>query len=176
MTFHSYHRMLRINLAYNQIKGGNSITDSAFGLGYESLSGFSEGYRSIFGNSAGDPGNKSVINIIRFTTRLGPMFACATEKGLCLLEFTDRRGLETEFQDLCKRLDAVILPGENVFLDQVREEVKEYLEGRRQHFTITLDTPGTGFQTSVWTSFNRSPMVKPGHIWNRQNCWVILKP
>ena len=38
MTFHAYQRMLRINNAYNLIKGGNSVTDTAFGLGYDSLS------------------------------------------------------------------------------------------------------------------------------------------
>ena len=35
------------------------------------------------------------------------VFACASNKGICLLEFTDRRMLETEFRDLCKRLNAV---------------------------------------------------------------------
>ena len=39
------------------------------------------------------------------------MFTCATEAGICLLEFTGGRMLETELKDLCKRLDAVILRG-----------------------------------------------------------------
>ena len=51
LTFHSYQRMLKINKAYNDIKGGNSVTDTAFGLGYESISGFSEGCQTIFGHS-----------------------------------------------------------------------------------------------------------------------------
>ena len=51
MTFHTYQRMLRINKAYNQIKGGNSVTDTAFGLGYDSLSGFNESWKSIFGKA-----------------------------------------------------------------------------------------------------------------------------
>ncbi len=58
--------------------------------------------------------------------------------------------LETEFKDLCKRLNAVILPGENPHLDQVQSEIHEYFAGNRKHFTVPLHTPGTGFQKSVW--------------------------
>lgn len=150
MTFHTYQRMMRINNAYNQIKGGNSVTNTAFGVGYESLSGFNDGYKKIFADSPTSDKSKNVINIIRFTTKIGPMFACATQKGLCLLEFTDRRMLEREFKDLCKRLDAVILPGENSILNQVQEEIHEYMDGKRSEFTIPLHTPGTEFQNSVW--------------------------
>ena len=163
MTFHSYQRLLRINLAYNQIKGGNSVTTTAFGLGYESLSGFNEGWQNIFGKPPKNIKEKSVINIIRFTTILGPMFACATDKGLCLLEFTDRRMLETEFQDLCKRLNAVILPGKNKFLDLVQTQVSEYFEGKRKDFSIPLHTPGTEFQQSVWKVLQQIPY---GETWS----------
>ncbi len=163
ITFHSYQRMLRINKAYNQIKGGNSVTNTAFGLGYESLSGFNEGCKGIFGKSPKSIIEKNVINIFRFTTKLGPMFACATKKGLCLLEFTDRRMLETEFQDLCKRLNAVILPGKNRFLDLVQIQVLEYFEGKRKDFTIPLHMPGTDFQQSVWKVLLQSPY---GETWS----------
>ena len=165
ITFHSYQRMLRINKAYNQIKGGNSVTDTAFGLGYESLSGFNDGCRTIFGQSASNIKKKTVINIIRFSTKLGPMFACATEQGVCLLEFTDRRMLETEFQDLCKRLNAVILPGESKHLDKLQIQIMEYVEGNRREFTIPLHTPGTEFQQSVWKMLQRIPY---GQTWSYQ--------
>lgn len=174
ITFHGYQRMLRINKAYNQIKGGNSITNTAFGLGYESLSGFNEGYKNIFGNSASNSKEKAVINIIRFTTKLGPMFACATNKGICLLEFTDRRMLETEFKDICKRLNAVILPGRSKFLDQVQLEVGEYLDGNRKVFDVPLDTPGTDFQRSVWSTLQNIPY---GETWSyKQLAYTIEKP
>jgi AraC family transcriptional regulator of adaptative response/methylated-DNA-[protein]-cysteine methyltransferase len=150
MTFHSYQRMLRLNNAFNQIKAGNSVTDTAFGLGFQSLSGFNTGYRNIFGKSPSNSKEKKVINIVRFSTKLGPMFACATQQGLCLLEFTNRRMLETEFQELCTRLNAVILPGKNKYLDQVEAEVTEYFQGERRAFTLPLVTPGTDFQQSVW--------------------------
>ena len=171
MTFHSYQRMLKINKAYNQIKGGNSVTKTAFGLGYDSLSGFNESWKNIFGKAPKDS-NKTVINIIRFTTKLGPMFACATEKGLCLLDFTDRRMLESEFKDLCKRLNAVILPGENKYLDEVQKQVKEYLSGKRKIFKIDLEPVGTDFQKSVWKVLQEIPY---GETWSYKEQSIRLK-
>ncbi len=150
ITFHSYQRMLRINAAFNSIKNGGSITGSAFESGYGSLSGFNDGYRSIFGAAASNSREKSIINITRFTTPIGPMFACATQKGICLLDFTDRRMLESEFKDLCKRLDGVILPGDNRYLEQVQLELSEYFAGKRKKFEVPLDTPGTDFRQAVW--------------------------
>jgi AraC family transcriptional regulator of adaptative response/methylated-DNA-[protein]-cysteine methyltransferase len=163
MTFHAFQRMLRINRAYNQIKGGNSVTGTAFGLGFDSLSGFNESWKSIFGKAPTETGDKTIINIVRFSTKIGPMFACATKKGICLLEFTDRRMLETEFADLCRRLDAVILPGENKLLDLVQTQVAEYMDGRRRGFDIPLDTPGTEFQRSVWKVLQQIPY---GETWS----------
>ena len=157
MTFHAYQRMLRINTAFSGIKKGESISNSAFDSGFESLSGFNESYRSIFGESPTQTADKSVLNIVRFTTPIGPMFACASNTGLCLLEFTDRRMLETEFSDLCKRLNAVILPGENKYLDQVQSELQEYFSGHRKKFSVALHTPGTEFQQTVWNVLHDIP-------------------
>lgn len=157
MTFHTYQRMVRINAAYNSIQQGDTITGSAFESGYNSLSGFNESYRSIFGNSATQSKEKAVINIVRLTTPLGPMFACATTQGVCLLEFTDRKMLETEFQDLCKRLNSVVLPGNNPHLDHLQSELEEYFSKKRIEFTVPLHTPGTEFQQSVWEILQKIP-------------------
>lgn len=150
ITFHAYQRMLRINTAFNSISQGKTVTSSAFDSGYESLSGFNESYRSIFGEPPTDSNRKKVLNIVRFTTPIGPMYACASEKGICLLEFTDRKMLETEFKDLCKRLNAAILPGGNTHLDQLQSELKEYFAGNRKTFSVSLDIAGTEFQKAVW--------------------------
>jgi AraC family transcriptional regulator of adaptative response/methylated-DNA-[protein]-cysteine methyltransferase len=157
ITFQAYQRMLRINSAFNDIKRGETVTHSAFSNGYSSLSGFNDSYRLIFGSPASGSKNKTTINIARFTTPIGPMFACATEEGLCLLEFTDRKMLETEFKDLCRRLNAVILPGENDHLDQVQSELKEYFAGTRREFSVQLHTPGTDFQRSIWKVLQEIP-------------------
>ena len=157
MTFHAYQRMVRINTAYNSINDGETITDSAFNSGFESLSGFNDSFRTIFGQSPTSPGKKNVLNIIRFTTAIGPMFACASKEGICLLEFTDRRMLETEFKDLRQRLNAIILPGNNPHLNQVQTEIQEYFNGSRKRFTVPLHTPGTDFRKKVWERLMKIP-------------------
>lgn len=151
VTFQAYQRMIRINTAFQELKNGNKVTDSAFESGYESLSGFGYIFKKIIGE-APKSNNKNIILITRLATPLGPMYACSTEEGICLLEFTDRRMLETEFKDLQKRLNAKILAGENEHLTQLRRELKEYFDGKRKMFNTQLHTPGTDFQKSVWNA------------------------
>lgn len=157
LSFHAYQRMLRLNSAFQKITVGESVTSTAFDSGYNSLSGFAEGYRAIFGKAPSRSKAKTVINIVRFTTPLGPMFGCATTQGVCLAEFTNRRMLETEFKTLCKRLDAVILPGTNKHLEQLEKELAEYFSGKRKQFTVPLHTPGTDFQQHVWMNLQQLP-------------------
>ncbi len=152
MTFQAYQRMYRINNAYQELKKGKNTTHTAFDSGYESLSGFGYTFKKMIGKSPKNSNEKNIILISRLTTPLGAMFACATEKGICLLEFVDRRMLETEFRDLQKRLNAKILTGENKHIIQVKKEIAEYFEGTRKTFDVKLDTPGTDFQQSVWNA------------------------
>ena len=65
--------------------------------------------------------------------------------------------LETEFKDLRKRLNAVILPGENPHLKETETQIKEYFQGKRKSFSIPLHTPGTEFQQSVWMVLQNIP-------------------
>lgn len=150
MTFQAYQRMYRINSAFLELKGGKKTIETAFDSGYESLSGFGYTYKKIVGKSPINSNEKSVILISRLTTVLGPMFICATDKGVCLLEFVDRRMLETEFKDLQRLLKANIIAGENNHTKQAKKQITEYFAGTRTQFTVALDTPGTEFQNSVW--------------------------
>jgi AraC family transcriptional regulator of adaptative response/methylated-DNA-[protein]-cysteine methyltransferase len=157
MTFQAYQRMIRINTAYLEIKNGNGVTSSAFKSGYESLSGFGTAFKNLFGVPPENSNAQNVITLHRFNTPIGPMYAGATETGLCLLEFTDRRMLETEFLDLRKRLNANILPGQNPITQQAEKEILEYFDGKRTAFTVPLETPGTDFQIQVWEALKQIP-------------------
>jgi AraC family transcriptional regulator of adaptative response/methylated-DNA-[protein]-cysteine methyltransferase len=160
MTFQAYQRQLRINRAYHQLEQGKSVLESAFESGYESLSGFNDSYQSIFGTPPTNSEEINLLNIIRFTTPLGPMFACASESGLCLLEFTDRRSLERSFSDLRNKLNAVILPGTNPYLSQTKAEIAEYFQGTRKRFSVPLDRIGSDFQISAWAILENIPYGK----------------
>ncbi|SFT79560.1 AraC family transcriptional regulator, regulatory protein of adaptative response / methylated-DNA-[protein]-cysteine methyltransferase [Kosakonia arachidis] len=155
ITFQAFQRMLRVNVALQGLKGGRSATDVAFDSGYESLSGFGYTCKKLTG--ASPSAGQQVIMIHRFTTPIGPMFVCATGRGVCLLEFVDRRMLETEFRDLQRLLKARIITGENAHTRQAEKEISEYFAGQRRQFSLALDLPGTDFQRHVWQGLQAVP-------------------
>lgn len=157
ITFQEFQRMYRMNTAFEELQNGKRVTDTAFDIGYESLSGFGYTYKKLLGKAPQKTDQNQVILINRLTTPIGPMFICATKKGICLLEFTNRKMLETEFQDLQKRLNAKILMGENQHIKQVKTELAEYFSGERKSFEVALDPVGTDFQKTVWGALQKIP-------------------
>lgn len=152
LTFHAYQRMYRINTAFQELKNSKKVTATAFDTGYDSLSGFGYTYKKLLGNSPKNSLGNAIILINRVTTPLGPMFVCASDRGICLLEFVDRRMLETEFKDVQRLLKAKIITGENGHIKQLKKELAAYFSGTLQTFTVQLDAPGTDFQHLVWNS------------------------
>jgi AraC family transcriptional regulator of adaptative response/methylated-DNA-[protein]-cysteine methyltransferase len=78
------------------------------------------------------------------------MIAGATDAGVCLLEFTDRRMLEEQLKTLRRRFKAALVPESHPHLDTLRHELDEYFSGRRRTFTVPLVAPGTPFEERVW--------------------------
>lgn len=155
ITFQAYLRMNRINHAFQKIQEGNSVTQTAFSEGYDSLSGFGEAYKNMTGFSPGTKG--SLITIHRISTPLGPMMAGATDEGLCLLEFTDRKMLETQLEILKKRMQANMITGQHPIIDLTQAQLHAYFEGKQKSFSIPLIVPGTDFQQKAWTSLMQIP-------------------
>ena len=150
MSFHAYQRSLRINNAFGQIRFGDKVIETAFNTGYNSLSGFSDNFKKLTGFSPAKSFENDVITITRILTPLGPMMAGATEKGICLLEFTDRRMLETQFKNLKKYLKAECVPGNSPLLEKLSVQLNEYYEGKRKEFDLPLILKGTVFQEKIW--------------------------
>ena len=155
ITFQAYLRMNRINGAFLKIKEGQTVTQSAFEQGYDSLSGFSETFKNLTGFS---PGSKNkLITINRVATPLGPMMIGVSDEGLCLLEFTDRKMIETQIAVLKKRMDSEMITGKHPMIDRVSEQLNEYFEGNRKNFDVPLVVPGTEFQQKVWDALTKIP-------------------
>ena len=158
MTFHAYQRLLRLNRSYEGLVNGQSVTETAFASGYESLSGFNTRFKDVLGTPPGNTDQTSPpIVFERFATPLGPMMAGAFQEQLCLLEFTDRRGLERELIDLKKRLKTVILPGQADVITEMRAQLNAYFAGTLNNFSLPLFTPGTPFQQEVWQQLRAIP-------------------
>ena len=89
MTFQTFQRKLNLNKAFKKIQEGENIIETAFESGFESLSGFNESFKKIFGDSPKNSKNEKIIDIKRIETPLGIMYAAATLEGICMLEFSD---------------------------------------------------------------------------------------
>ncbi|MFH2114361.1 MAG: methylated-DNA--[protein]-cysteine S-methyltransferase, partial [Spirochaetota bacterium] len=156
MTFHAFTRTTRLALAFDAIRCGTSVTDAAFASGYESLSGFGEATKANTGKSPRDAGG-SAFWLSRLETPLGSMVAGIHDRRLCLLEFADRRALESEIKDLEKRFDTTARPGRNPLHDEVQRQLSEYFKGKLIRFTMELEFPGSDFQQEVWNSLLAIP-------------------
>jgi AraC family transcriptional regulator of adaptative response/methylated-DNA-[protein]-cysteine methyltransferase len=102
-------------------------------------------------------GSAGCVRVAWLRTPLGPMVAAAAEEGLCLLEFTERRRLETQLAALGRRLRLPLAPGESEHLDRVKTELAEYFAGRRRVFDVPLRIEGSEFQQKVWRALLRIP-------------------
>ncbi len=150
MTFHAYQRMFRLNTAFKKLQQGETVTDAAFGTGYESLSGFGDSFKAVFGVSPREGKAQGVIDLTRLETPIGTMFAAAVPAGICLLEYTDRKMLPTELKALAKHYNATILQGDNPHFATLKKQLEEYFGGSRKEFDVPLAMPGTAFQQAVW--------------------------
>lgn len=162
MTFHAFQRMFRLNTAFKKIQQGENIMETAYDSGFESLSGFNESFKTIFGVSPKNSKSHKIIDLKRIETPVGTMYAAAIEEGICMLEFTDRKMLETEFKDLAKSLNATIVLGENSHFQTLEKELSEYFTGERTRFSVPLSPVGTAFQKSVWKALIEIPY---GETW-----------
>jgi AraC family transcriptional regulator, regulatory protein of adaptative response / methylated-DNA-[protein]-cysteine methyltransferase len=88
---------------------------------------------------------------------LGPLVAGATARGLCLLEFTDRRRLRALIETVRRRFNCAAVPGESPHFDRLRGELKTYFSGQLLQFSMPLVAPGTPFQERVWAALQRIP-------------------
>ncbi len=157
LSFDAYCRARRLGRALTQLRAGTDLDSAAFDAGYDSLSGFRDAFSKYFGQPPGRGRDGECAWAAWLPTPLGPMVAAATGAGVCLLEFTDRRRLETQLAILTRRLGLPLVPGENDPLRALRTELREYFEGRRRAFEVPLHVAGTPFQERVWGELRRIP-------------------
>jgi AraC family transcriptional regulator of adaptative response/methylated-DNA-[protein]-cysteine methyltransferase len=157
LTFHAYTRLRRLGLALGQIQHGAPVLKTVMALGYESESGYREAFSQVFGNPPSAVDRESCIWINRIATPLGSMIMGVSDQGLCLLEFAERRMLDTQLKRLRQRLGRVFLPGDHPLMQQVKIELDEYFDNNLRKFKIPIQAPGTEFQESVWRALLQIP-------------------
>lgn len=160
MTFHAYQRQLRLGLALDELENGAQVSRTAFASGYDSLSGFQDAVRKLTGSSPSQSRDITRVHLTRTSTPLGTMLVGTTDERLCLLEFTDRRMLETQLKRVSRRLDCTFIPGPNAISEQLEKELQEYFAGTLREFQVPLLLEGTDFQERVWGALRRIPYAE----------------
>ncbi len=160
MTFHAYQRNRHMGLALQNIRAGSSVVQSQHNSGYESASGFWSSFRQVFGETASQGSYVHAVRAKWLESPLGGMLALADDDGLHLLEFVDRRALETEITSLRRRLKCAVVPGEHALLTQIECELTEYFAGRQAKWRTPLLPHGSPFEHQVWDQLQAIP---PGH-------------
>jgi AraC family transcriptional regulator of adaptative response/methylated-DNA-[protein]-cysteine methyltransferase len=163
MTFQAYCRGRRLSGAISLLRNGESLDDVALGTGWESHSGFRDAFARTFGVPPGQFEDAACVITTALDTPLGPMIAGATDEGICLLEFTDRRMLPAQLTRLRKLLDRPLIPGEHAQLATLREQLTRYFAGNLTDFTMPLGYRGTPFEERVWRELTRIPY---GDTWS----------
>lgn len=130
---------------------------AAMESGYESESGFRAAFEKLFGTAPAQAARGDAVSLTWIETPIGPMLAGATCQAVCLLEFTERRMLETQIATVRRLFRAPLLPGRNPVLEQLVRELEEYFKGRRRRFDVPLCCPGTPFQERVWSALLEIP-------------------
>lgn len=100
------------------------------------------------------------ISKTHIETPLGEMIACATNKGICLLEFNNRKNIEGQFQKTEKELNSIIVEEDNIHFDLLKKELAAYFRRELNQFTVPLDLIGTEFQKKVWQALLTIPYGK----------------
>jgi AraC family transcriptional regulator, regulatory protein of adaptative response / methylated-DNA-[protein]-cysteine methyltransferase len=163
MTFQAYQRGRRMGLALNEVRKGKPVIAAQVNNGFESASGFSDAFKKVFGMPPSRARQSDCLLARWIETPLGAMLALASEEGLHLLEFVDRRGVENEILSLRKRLDRAIVPGNNAHLEKISEELKNYFDNEATSFTVPLIVGGTEFERGVWALLQTIPH---GQTWS----------
>ena len=104
-------------------------------------------------------------------TPIGTMVACATDKGICVLEFSDSKMLEAELKNIAQREKTTVVQGESPYFALLEEELSEYFAGKRQVFSIPLHPMGTDFQQRVWQLLRTIPY---GQTWSYKEQAIAL--
>jgi len=157
MTFQAYQRARRMGQALETLRERGGTTRAMTAAGYESVSGFGAAFAGVFGAAPTGFANVRELLADWIVTPLGAMVAVADDRGLYLLEFHDRRALETELHWLRKRLGAVIVPGVNGVLRGIAEELGAYFDGKLRAFRTPLMLEGSAFQLAVWRALLAIP-------------------
>lgn len=163
MTFLAYLRARRLGQAFSRIADGAGVLEAAMDADFDSVSGFCEALRRATGSSPRQARERPALHVAQAPSPLGPLMIAGDGEAVHLVEFWDRRMLETQFAVLEKRLNVVFFPGETAPMRRMREELAAYFAGDLRQFLTPLRFSGSQHQEQVWRALLDVPY---GDTWS----------
>ncbi|SHF40353.1 methylated-DNA-[protein]-cysteine S-methyltransferase [Seinonella peptonophila] len=87
------------------------------------------------------------------------IYLAATKKGLCYVGGANERDISFLGKLKNRNFSPSIKHHDDLF-KTYKDQLDEYLEGNRNHFTFPIDIQGSAFQNLVWNALNQIPYGK----------------
>lgn len=92
-----------------------------------------------------------------YNSPCGEIVLASMGDELCLCDWNEKPCAERNKRRLARLLDANLIEGTSVVLEQTMRQLYEYFAGHRKTFEIKLHPVGTEFQQKVWKALQEIP-------------------
>jgi len=98
------------------------------------------------------------IDFKKTESPIGTLNIAATKDGICWVDFADKSTADKRLESFAKKLGASITQNNNLHINELEIQLKEYFERKRKEFTVKLIIlNGTSFQKEVWAALQAIP-------------------
>lgn len=108
-------------------------------------------------NNQNNHNHKTLLRSSLITTPLGSMLAIANDHALYLLEFANRRDIESKIEKFKITAQATITPGRTQPIDSIEQELNAYFAKSLKKFKTPVHLLGSPFQQQVWRTLMTIP-------------------
>jgi AraC family transcriptional regulator of adaptative response/methylated-DNA-[protein]-cysteine methyltransferase len=158
LTPRAYAVAHRARCVRNELRQGNTVTDTILNAGYTSSSRFYEKSDWLLGMTPSDYRAGGANTGIRFATgecSLGSILVACSDRGVCAIFLGDDPDvLVRELQDLFPH--SSLIGGDSRF-EQLVARVVGFVEAPAIGLDLPLDIRGTAFQQRVWNALTKIP-------------------
>lgn len=91
-----------------------------------------------------------------YDTKLGKLFIAEDGTAVTCVELVKEKDSSQFSQWLEKRFGSILLE-ESELLQEAAKQLREYFDGTRKQFTVSLNPKGTSFQQKVWKALQDIP-------------------
>ena len=137
--------------------GWTAVTEAQLDAGYKSASGFRAAITKMVGETPARTQGRQVLSAQWLDTPIGAMLAIASETGVHLLEFGDRKTLPGEIARLRQRIGPICF-GPSEVLEVLAMQLDEYFSGKRSSFAVSVAQCGTAIETAIWAAMRQIPI------------------